>query len=112
VTTVWNVINEYRNASLPSFDPNDANENYWKIDDDSPWFDVPASAMNEIATAREEMYSALKDITGEHSGENPDMKWWEPNLSRGTDTNTSDANTINHKNPNQRGFIFRGTNAI
>jgi hypothetical protein len=100
MTNVWNVINKYGNASLPSLDPNDADANNWKIDDDSPWFDVPA-AMNEIVTARQEMYSALKEITGEDSGENPDMKWWEPYISRGTDTNTSYANNINHKNPNQ-----------
>lgn len=100
MTNVWNVINKYGNASLPPLDPNDADANNWKIDDDSPWFDVPA-AMNEIVTARQEMYLALKDITGEDSGENPDMKWWEPYISRGTDTNTSYANNINHENPNQ-----------
>eukprot|EP00956_Cyclotella_meneghiniana_P036216 scaffold122836_cov56-Cyclotella_meneghiniana.AAC.5 len=58
MTGVWNVINKYGNASLPSLDPNDIDANGWKIDDDSPWTDVSA-AIKEIVSAREDMKRVL-----------------------------------------------------
>ena len=81
---VWNIINKYGNSKLPSLDPKEVDVNCWKIDDDSPWSDVPA-ALKEIASVRNEMHKVLE--IDNHTGSNTsDSKkssdWWAPYLNK------------------------------
>lgn len=81
---VWNVINKYGNAKLPSLDPKEVDVNSWKIDGDSPWSDVP-KAMKEIASARNEMDKVLEiDNNKEEnsSDSNKNGAWWAPYLNK------------------------------
>ena len=78
MSNVWEVINKYGSASLPSLDPADIDEKGWKIDKGSPWSDVSA-AMEEIVSAREAMHEALqKDADGEENTNDEEKERVQP----------------------------------
>jgi len=93
---VHHVIDKYGNPSLPSLNPNDMDTKKWKIDDDSPWADVP-KAIKEIVSARESMIRALdKDSTAKESDVDS-VEWWEPYLKDKTSNSRNDGVSPRHE---------------